>query len=64
MWAKKPLCPFCSAEWTDDMLRVEASASGGCPTCGYGSVAYKSIKIVCHSCHRLIYEKEYEERLV
>lgn len=56
-FVKAPLCPFCSAAWTEEMIDIEASASMSCPTCG--PEIYGSIKIKCHACERLIYEKEW-----
>lgn len=61
-YVMRPLCPFCSAPWTDDMIDVEASASEGCDTCGWGGGAYGEVRIVCASCDRLIYVKEFDKR--
>lgn len=52
-----PVCGFCSAPWTEDMLSSFYESSGGCDTCGFGSS--KSIEITCESCKRLIYKKDY-----
>lgn len=58
--ALKPLCPYCSAPWTDDMVRVEASiASHGCDTCGHGARVEGSVDIECSTCKKLIYRKEF-----
>ena len=54
-FTKKPLCPFCSAEWTDDMMDLQAWSEGYEST-GYYSAA--SIDINCSSCKMLIYRKE------
>ena len=59
-WVKPPLCVFCNAPWTDDMIEVEASASAGCETCGSGSEPYGTITINCSSCKRLVYRKDFQ----
>lgn len=59
-WVVRPLCPFCNAPWTDDMIAVEARSSGGCETCGYGATTSGTITINCDSCGRLIYQKDFE----
>jgi hypothetical protein len=56
-FVKRPLCPFCSKEWSDDMIDIEASASMACSTCA--SEVGGSVKIKCGGCNRLIYEKEF-----
>lgn len=61
-WVKPPLCVFCNAPWTDDMIRIEASSSEGCPTCGYGGGTYGTVTINCSSCNRLVYRKDFDER--
>jgi hypothetical protein len=58
-WVQRPLCVFCGAPWSDDMIDVEASVSGGCSTCGYGSETYGTIRINCHACGKLIYQKDF-----
>ena len=55
--AWRPSCPFCHVPWTEDMIKLEASASSGCETCGPDVEA--SIKITCASCKKLIYQKDY-----
>lgn len=56
-----PLCVWCSAEWSPENVQVYAYSGGaGCDTCGYGSEPYGSVKIVCHECGKLMYEKEFE----
>lgn len=58
----RPLCPFCSEPWTDDMIRVlDISCSEGCETCGYGSTGTATVDITCESCERLIYRKEFHD---
>lgn len=61
-WVKPPLCPFCSAPWTDSMLQVEANSSQGCETCGWGGGSYGTVKITCESCNRLVFQKDFDER--
>ena len=56
-----PLCVFCSAPWTDDMLKVFAEAE---LEHGYyeGDVSVESIDamidVTCSTCKRLVYRKE------
>ena len=58
----RPLCPFCSAPWTDDMVKVEDTyASRGCDTCGYGAEITGTVTIKCSSCNRVIYQKEFSD---
>jgi len=59
----RPLCPFCSKPWTDDMIKVlDVSQSGGCDTCGHGATTTATVDITCDSCKRLIYRKEFYDR--
>jgi hypothetical protein len=66
---KKPLCPFCGAPWTDEMLDIfDAGLNGGC-SCGHdhGRGARETARpdhrhepraareIVCAACLRAIY---------
>ena len=57
-----PLCVFCSAPWTDEMVKVFATAE---LEHGYyeGDVYLDSIDTVidvtCSSCNRLVYRKEF-----
>ena len=56
-----PLCVFCSAPWTDEMVQLlDVSSTSGCPSCGYGAGVEATLKIVCSSCDRLVYEKEFK----
>jgi len=58
----KPLCPYCKAEWTDDMIAVEElSASEGCETCGYGQEITGKVVITCSECKKVIYVKEFSD---
>jgi len=56
-----PLCVFCGAPWTDEMLNVSASAE---LECGYYPDDYSVgsidavIDVTCSSCGRLVYRKE------
>lgn len=57
----RPICGFCNAPWTDDMLKLQAEADedwGYYPGdhCIDGIDA--TVDIVCSSCNRLIYRKE------
>lgn len=56
-----PLCVFCNAPWTDDMVQIEAYASAGCDTCGYGSTTSGTVSVVCSSCHKTVYIKEFSQ---
>ena len=59
----KPTCPYCHAEWTDDMIKVEdISSSEGCDSCGWGAEVTGSVNIHCSSCKRLIYQKDFVNR--
>ena len=55
-----PLCVFCSAPWTDDMLKVSAEAE--MEDGWYGERYLNHIDIVidvtCSSCKRVVYRKE------
>lgn len=60
----RPLCPFCSEPWTDEMISIEdLDCSAGCDTCGYGGRITGQIRIFCHNpeCKRLIYVKEFRK---
>lgn len=56
-----PLCVWCSAPWTDEMMKVTAEAE---MEDGYYGDSYLSgngvvnIDITCSSCKRLVYRKE------
>lgn len=56
-----PLCVFCSAPWTDDMLKVYAQGDfdhgfypGDFMVEGYDM----TIDVTCSTCNRLVYRKE------
>lgn len=55
-----PLCVFCSAPWTDDMLRVSAQCDTS--TGYYGETDIDGVRmnldVHCSSCKRLVYRKE------
>ncbi len=56
----RPICVFCNAPWTDDMIRVlaESEVQSGY----YGDVdeieTTATIDVTCAGCKRLIYRKE------
>lgn len=56
-----PLCVFCNAPWTDDMVKILAEA---CIEHGYyeGDFYLEHIDTVvdvtCSTCNRLVYRKE------
>jgi hypothetical protein len=58
----KPLCTFCNAPWTDDMIEIEANVSESCDTCGYGGGSYGTITISCPKCENTIYQKDFDNR--
>ena len=55
-----PLCVFCSAPWTDDMMQVYAKAD--VEEGYYGGGASLDVEMVvdvkCSSCGRVVYRKE------
>ncbi len=55
-----PLCVFCSAPWTDEMVKVLAEA--GTETGYYDEVYLRTvtvnIDVTCSTCGRLVYRKE------
>jgi hypothetical protein len=59
-----PLCVFCNAPWTDDMVKIFAQAS---MYHGYyeGDIWVEgiaaSLDVTCGSCGRLVYRKELSE---
>ncbi len=61
-----PLCVFCSAPWTDDMVKIFASAD---EYHGYyeGDIWVEaievSIDVTCSSCGRLVYKKEIRDEM-
>ncbi len=56
-----PLCVFCNAPWTDDMLKVMAASEvepGYYPGEIDGVQSVINIDVTCSSCNRLVYRKE------
>ena len=61
----RPICAFCNAPWTDEMIRTLHKTE---VTTGYYGDPEdvdlsEVIDITCTSCERLIYRKEVEKRL-
>lgn len=58
---KPPLCVFCNAPWTEDMIKVSAEVElengyyGDTYLSGNGVV---NVDITCSTCKRLVYRKE------
>lgn len=57
-----PLCVFCSAPWTDDMVKIYARAELSRGYYPDDSVEVETvvakIDVTCSSCGRLVYRKE------
>lgn len=55
-----PLCVFCSAPWTEDMMKISAEVET--ENGYYGDVsmvaAFACVDITCSTCKRLVYRKE------
>lgn len=58
----RPVCVFCNAPWTDDMIRVfDVDACHGEGSYDFGPENERAtIDITCGSCKRLIYRKEHK----
>jgi hypothetical protein len=59
----RPVCVFCSAPWTDDMIHVyDIDARHGSGSYDFGPVDQRAtLDITCSTCKRLIYRKEHGE---
>ena len=56
-----PLCVYCSAPWTDDMLKAYGEAdieNGYYPEEYYFQAFNAVIDVTCSTCKRLVYRKE------
>jgi hypothetical protein len=54
----KILCPFCSAPWSEENIKIwDLDSADQCESGRFGPPTY-SISIVCHSCKREMYRKE------
>jgi hypothetical protein len=52
------LCPWCNAPWSDDNMQLyDLDAGDQCDSGRFGPESV-SIKITCHACHRLMYQKD------
>lgn len=56
----RPICGFCNAPWTEDMIKVmsEAELEYGYYNDAYVDAVTTNIDITCENCKRLIYRKE------
>lgn len=59
----RPICVFCSAPWSDEMIKVEdIDASHGHGSYDIGPENQRAtVDITCDTCNKLIYRKEYTE---
>lgn len=58
----RPLCAFCNAPWSDDMIRTFNYSTEESGYYDEVIVEYSfEVKIECHSCNRLIYQKTCED---
>lgn len=59
----RPLCVFCNAPWTDEMVHVyDVDASHGEGSYDFGPEDMRAtVDITCTHCGKLIYRKEYRE---
>lgn len=52
-----PLCVFCNAPWSDDMLKVYSDAEISWGDYGGLDGIETTIDVTCRSCNRLVYRK-------
>lgn len=52
-----PLCVWCSAPWTDDMMKVYADADISWGDYGGLDGIEVTIDVTCSTCNRLVYQK-------
>lgn len=57
-----PLCVWCSAPWTDDMLDVYADADVSFGDYGCIDGIEIVIDVTCSTCRRLVYRKHVQQR--
>lgn len=63
---KPPVCVWCNAPWTNDMIKVEAQAEIEYGYYGSTSLCDEGLAIVdisCSTCKRLVYRKEIDCRI-
>ncbi|HVY79407.1 MAG TPA: hypothetical protein VG994_00370 [Steroidobacteraceae bacterium] len=52
----RPTCPFCGAEWDDEMIALMDLALGaGCACCNPFTSPSELPDIVCHACRKVLY---------
>jgi hypothetical protein len=59
----RPICVFCNAPWTDDMITVlDIDASHGEGSYDFGPENQQAtVNITCSNCKRLIYRKKFRK---
>jgi hypothetical protein len=52
----RPTCPFCGAEWDDEMVAlVDLALGAGCACCNPFASPQELPDIVCHACKKVLY---------